>query len=328
MKYNPRYRGRKNRHPVLIVVVLLLAALVGFFYFSYQNNEDFRQSIQNLFSALRGDAKPVEPADPDPTPGPEPGSDNPQPVTPPDDPQPTANTVYRIGAVSSASLYSAEIFEKELNALKEQGYTAVLLNVKPVSGKVVYASTAAAALADSTADLTALLSLCEQYDMTPIAQMSCFEDNSAYRKIPDAAVRTKNKVYWLDGNNRRWISPYSEQSLGYLADIAEELAALGLRDVLLTSVTFPTYGKTGLIGYTDVGNTDRTAAILTFLDGFESRLGESFDSILFAVPSRALTDSAYAQNAGLLFPEERFPQSHSTFDAALSEDTVYYALKQ
>jgi hypothetical protein len=75
-----------------------------------------------------------------------------------------------------------------------------------------------------------------------VALVHCFRDNLAAGIMMDGTVLQKDTTKptpWRDALSQRWLNPYSEAAQNYILGIIQELAALGVDDVLLDSVCFP-----------------------------------------------------------------------------------------
>ncbi len=145
-------------------------------------------------------------------------------------------------------------FEKELKALAGEDINTVVLEVKSDEGFLAFVEDSPVALAagvsaesDEPLNHAAKKARESGYDVAFF--ISCFKDNEAARKNQPLAARTENRIIWLDGNNTRWLNPYSEKARGYITDIISTAALFRPEEIILSNISFPAEGKTEIIYY-------------------------------------------------------------------------------
>lgn len=162
-------------------------------------------------------------------------------------------------------------FDELYSKLDKTRTDTVVLEVKAETGRLAFTSAsklavkAGAGSADNTNLKNTLTKLImDGYNVS--AMVSCFRDDLAARKSQANAARTKNKVIWLDRGNITWLNPYNEGACDYILELIDEVYALGFKEILLTNVCFPYYGKTNLLYYPDEEEgTDKQTAISGFI---------------------------------------------------------------
>lgn len=150
-----------------------------------------------------------------------------------------------------------------LQAVKDAGYNAVVVELKTEEGVVTFDSGNALAqewraIAETPIALDAFVETARSLELTPVACISALKD-------PTAHVRRGNSfgyggdagVNWLDGRadqgGKSWLNPYMENTRSYLSGLCGEAAARGFETILLTNVNFPTtphQEKMGLLNET------------------------------------------------------------------------------
>ncbi len=145
-------------------------------------------------------------------------------------------------------------FEKELKAFSAEDVNTVVLEVKSPEGFLAFVEDSPLALAaevsaksDEPLNLAAKKARESGYEVAFF--VSCFKDNEAARKNQQFAARTENRIIWLDGNNTRWLNPYSEKARGYITDIISTVALFQPDEIILSDISFPAEGKTEIIYY-------------------------------------------------------------------------------
>ena len=82
-----------------------------------------------------------------------------------------------------------------------------------------------------------------------VGVIHCFDDPLAAGAMPDAAVlrRDTDNTPWADGQGRRWLNPYAPQAREYLLALIREAVALGVDEILLCGVAFPSGNLQGAV---------------------------------------------------------------------------------
>jgi len=172
---------------------------------------------------------------------------------------------------------SVELFDAELALAKNASANTLVLEVKAEDGTLAFSTKTrigmSTGLAGDSAMLTESIAKARESGYRVALYMSCFKDNEAARKNQSYAVSTANKVIWLDGENVRWLSPYSEEARGYLAETVSELAAFSPDEIILSNITFPTFGKTDIVAYEDSGKS-KGESLAEFIDAALLAAGE------------------------------------------------------
>lgn len=157
-----------------------------------------------------------------------------------------------------------------LVAAKEDGYTAVMVELKDENGQVWFQSDAVAALcrnavAENALSAKELAEKIEAAGMTPIAAVHTFKDKTAPNKaIGNTFMHTDGSSTWWDNSAEKggkpWLNPHKENARSYNTTVVEELAKAGFAEIVLRSVQFPDITYTPK---TDMTGEKTTAEILT-----------------------------------------------------------------
>lgn len=273
MKRQGRYRGTRKRIGLLIPTLVLLCVLAAVALYVIDNNTTFTREGSFVFE--QKEEKPddvettliIDEAD---------GSSVAEEVmgekpTPVDETLVTKALFIPIGTVKSA-----ELFDAELSSAKSTDVNTLVFEVKAEDGSLAFATETKMGtkmgLAGDSSTLTSAVAKARAEGYRVAFYMSCFRDNEAARKNAPSAVRTANKVLWIDGENLRWISPYSEDAVAYLTQLIGELGAFSPNEIILSNVSFPAIGKPELIAYEDGGVT-KEAKLSEFITAARAAAG-------------------------------------------------------
>ncbi|MDR1464552.1 MAG: putative glycoside hydrolase [Oscillospiraceae bacterium] len=134
---------------------------------------------------------------------------------------------------------------------QQAGANAVLFRCKDEEGyltyrsllpqqQILFASRKARSRAEGgIADLLAA-------DIRPVAYVQCFRDPIAAAGLQGGAVLRKGTALpWKDSAGAAWLNPYSEAAREYLLGVIRELTAMGIQDIVLDAVCFPSGNLSG-----------------------------------------------------------------------------------
>lgn len=236
-------KGRQALAIILTIVIAAALCVVGFGlgrpimeYFQNKNNGESTDSgsawtppvseVTSETSAPTAEAETAESAEP--LPAEKPSEVFVLPVS----------AVRNIGALNSA-----------LTAAKSNGYTAVMITLKNAAGNFLYKSEVAG-IKDSQAiigELTAkqIADAVIGAGMTPQARISTLRDPISGNYVADVKYMTSDGYTWLDAapdnGGKSWLSPFSENTPKYIADITSELAAAGFKKIIYADTVFPAF---------------------------------------------------------------------------------------
>ena len=192
-------------------------------------------------------------------------------VIPTPAPTPEEQADFRAVLLPNTALYDGTAAEQ----LQAAGANTAVFDMKADDGTLGYISELAlAAQAEvSAADpaLNAAIQLLNDGDITTVARVSCFRDNSVPYYRNSLALHTSGGN-WRDGGGSRWLSPASAEARQYAADVCRELAGLGFDEILLDNWAFPAGGEGILADDNYPADDGRTAVLEGFLDQVEEAL--------------------------------------------------------
>ena len=176
---------------------------------------------------------------------------------------------------SLADPYEADAY---IATLLKKGAKRVVLEVKPESGVLAYASGSRTAqrlgavpegapqadkiilkFANAGIAVTARMSLyCDGVAAAAEPKSAAVVSESVEttvtdaegNEVPSAEVRSTG-VVWLDRNGHGWLDPYDSFATEYAKELMEELAKAGVSSVIFNNITFPTAadGADGLVTF-------------------------------------------------------------------------------
>ena len=152
--------------------------------------------------------------------------------------------------------------------------SALVLQVKPENGQLVYPSKASLAAGyglSGTYDLaTKVISLKEQ-GMYLVADVTCMLDSTIVTRYMGTALGTATGILATEAGY--WMDPYNTEYRQYLVEVCKELIGMGFDEIMLSYVSHPV--AEGVI-YSQTMTTTPTAdvAISSFAIYMEKELGD------------------------------------------------------
>ncbi len=186
--------------------------------------------------------------------------------------------------IAPADIASPSAFNTVMTPLASSGVTAVVVDLKDESGKVLFdsgiplAASAGAGNDKRIPNLPNLLKTFQDKKLYTIARIVCFQDPVLTDLKPEWTLmnRATGKP-WTDAGGFNWINPYQREAWDYYLGLAEEAARAGFDEVQFAGLNFPFVGKLTDIDYrlpegkTSNANT-RMEAITGFLKAARDRL--------------------------------------------------------
>ena len=177
---------------------------------------------------------------------------------------------------SFSDSYSTDLM---ISTLKRKGITEAVLNVKPESGRLAYASNVGTArrigaIPDGVPDLDRIIVKFKNAGIRVVARLSLYIDDVAAGDVKHCAVESrevtetvtdadgnettvvrnqKTDSIWRDVSGHAWRSPFDTGAVEYACELLAELAQGGVEAVLVDNVRFPTSsdGNSGNVVFPD-----------------------------------------------------------------------------
>lgn len=148
-----------------------------------------------------------------------------------------------IGIFVPASDVSLSSIGRYISVMSSYGANALVLEVKPVSGQLVWASGSSVAADYSTngsTDLAQLVAAVRQQreDVYLVAQICCCIDSLLATRSPSTALTVGTGAAYTDEEGA-WLNPYSETVSRYIVELCEDLIGMGFDEILLKSLSMP-----------------------------------------------------------------------------------------
>lgn len=191
---------------------------------------------------------------------------------------------------------------------KTTGANAVLLDVKTVTGMLVWESDVTIAKGYGTSgdvDLKAIVSSLKERDIYVAVRMCCLVDNTLASRYTQLALRTSDGQPYSDSNGA-WLDPTNALVRGYIADLCRELSKMGVDEIVLLGMRLPDVAG---LEYAFSGSSSAQTTAVSAISGFGINLTRSTGS-MSAKLSVQLTssaamesgaDSVTGQNAEIFF---------------------------
>lgn len=170
------------------------------------------------------------------------------------------------------------------------GQNAFCVSVKTAGGRVQYqTSFANAPLSDTAGAASAALPGLLAADSYAIARLSCLQDSASARANVDTmGLKNTGGYIFYDGNNENWLDPSKPATVSYLCAIAKECADMGFDEILLTDLSYPTYGKLSAIDY---NGADQAQALADLVSAVKTAVGEGV-LVSVELPDAVITSGA------------------------------------
>lgn len=286
------YRGRTPKGKIILAAVLVLVILAAVAVIILQQNLVYDETgTPHLELPWQEEKEPQDeelPADIDLT------------IEPPEGPE----DIYAF-AVPQGTLTREGWEESWLKAsqMSAPPYNAAAVTLKDDEGTVYFDSAAAVsgsvAIAEDTAAVMAEMTGTESSYCT-IARIACFHDpRAATSDVEGMGLKNTGGYIFYDGNNSQWLDPGKPAARQYLCRLAEEAAALGFDEILLTGVSYPTEGKLNKINY---GETPASQNLRTFLQEMRTALEPYQVTLSVELPEAVIADGG-DEAAGLSLVE-------------------------
>jgi hypothetical protein len=155
--------------------------------------------------------------------------------------------------------------------LLEVGGNAVVFDIKDSDGRMTYNSGLDFAKAVGAADdwviddPSAFIHQLHELGLHVIARLVCFRDRRLVGSRPDLAVRTANGQVQAQRDPYGWVDPALPLVQSYLFDLMAEAAAIGVDELQLDYVRFPTVGDHGALTLPTLAGPSRADVITDFV---------------------------------------------------------------
>ncbi len=304
------YRGRRSKGKIALAVLLVLVILAAAAVMFLQQNIVYDKTGTPRLEVpwqKESVAEEEEPVDMDLV------------VQEPETPQREATRAFSAGD-EALTLEGWRSARTQAETLYGQNCNAVAVTLKDSRGRVFFDSGTAVGGArqiheDTAATLAELLTGETAADYA-IARLSCFHDpKAANSDVENLGLKNTGGYIFYDGRNSQWLDPAKPAAREYLCRLAQEAAALGFDELLLTDVGYPTEGKLDKIAY---GETEKSANLTAFLEELRTALEPYGTTLSIEVPASVLTEG-YSEAAGLVLSEIA-PRVDRIYAAALPEE--------
>ncbi len=157
-----------------------------------------------------------------------------------------------------------------INSLKENGYNAIVIDIKDEAGQLSYDSSVQTAIdikasRKMISNISNVINEFKENDIYVIGRIVTFKD-PIYASSPatNIAYRKNDGTVWKDYNGKCWPNPYNKDSWKYPIELAKEAASLGFQEIQFDYVRFPSSeGKTSTIAYGFERSTKTKADIIS-----------------------------------------------------------------
>jgi hypothetical protein len=114
-------------------------------------------------------------------------------------------------------------------------------------------------------DLREFIRDCHDRGIYVIARIVVFKDHLLATQRPELAIARENGELYMDREGLHWVDPFLPEVRAYTVDLAREVAAMGVDEIQLDYLRFPSDGRTSDLVYSQETTFEsRTAIMDTF----------------------------------------------------------------
>ena len=253
------YRGRGPRWKILLAVVLVvvIAVALSVVYLGEHvvYSADGRRQIVLPWQREERDAPPD---------GEEEDPDQPDVSVTVQEPEEQEPREIAAGSLPAKALTAAD-WTAWSGETENKDFNAVAVRLKTSNGTIYFNFTGAVSGAVETELDTAstLSALTSREGLHTIASVACLQDfKAANADVEGRGQKNTGGYIFYDGNNSQWLDPSKPAAREYLCGLAAEIAALGVDEILVTDLSYPTEGKVHKIDYNGDGPIEENLAQL------------------------------------------------------------------
>lgn len=163
--------------------------------------------------------------------------------------------------------------ESTITNIKENGFNAVVIDIKDEAGRLSYKSNVQTAIdigasQNMISDITNVINLLKENNIYVIGRIVTFKDPHYAKKVQDIAYKKADGSLWNDSAGNYWPNPYNTSSWDYPISLAKEAAELGFDEIQFDYVRFPSSeGRTKQISFGfDSDTKTKSQVINSFLE--------------------------------------------------------------
>ncbi len=173
------------------------------------------------------------------------------------------------------------LVEKLLDmAQQSPAINGVVVDVKGDKGRLAWDSQEPTAIAAKAyhngkdwLSLESFLRMCRQRKLYVIARMVLFKDAQLTAAKPEWAIQRPDGSIWTDSKGTPWANPFLREVWDYHTALAREIAQMGVDEIQVDYVRFPSDGDLGEIRYGQESTIEtRTEAIRQFMEQFAANV--------------------------------------------------------
>lgn len=180
----------------------------------------------------------------------------------------SVKAVYATGWVMG----TPKVRQSMITLIKENGYNAVVIDIKDEAGQLSYNSTVQTSIDINASrkmisNVEAVINELKENDIYVIGRIVTFKDPLYASKVSSIAYKKSDGTVWKDYNGNSWPNPYNKETWKYPLALAEEAAKLGFQEIQFDYIRFPSSeGKVSAISYGfDYGTVKKADIITSFL---------------------------------------------------------------
>lgn len=212
---------------------------------------------------------------------------------------------YKIYSLGTDDISGEDALVSALAAVdKSKGYEYICVPLKTAGGDIQYASEVKEAQLSgavrSGLTLSAITAEIRECGFKSVAEINLLNDYVAPATYPDMSYLTQDDgSRWIDRNGKYWLSPFSDKTVEYLGNIADEVASGGFDAAICCGVVFPPFSDNdkALLG-DSVTDPGRYMALTSLTNLIYSKLIAQKTSVMVEISALDIIEG----NADILQP--------------------------
>lgn len=150
-------------------------------------------------------------------------------------------------AVSTDVMNDSEALAGEVSQLKDLGFNAAVFTLKDRGGDIYFridspfASFAGGNNIKSELFADEIASAAKSQGLIAVAKIDLLRDSNIYGENAYGSYKNADGSLWTDSNGDSWLSPYDENTFGFIEDISSEISAAGFDYIIISGLSYPDF---------------------------------------------------------------------------------------
>lgn len=150
-------------------------------------------------------------------------------------------------SVSTEAMNDSQALADEVSRLKDLGFNAAVFTLKDKGGDIYFridspfASFAGGENIRSELFADEIASAAKSQGLIAVAKINLLQDSNTYGDTAYGSYKDAVGNLWTDSSGNSWLSPYDENTFGFISDISSEISAAGFDYIIISGLSFPDF---------------------------------------------------------------------------------------